>query len=307
MLNHGISTGALFAMVGLLYERRHSLEIKDYGGVASIAPWLSTIFLVTTLASIGLPLLNNFVGEFLVLQGTAQREFRLGRLRGHRRDSLRLLHAVAVPTHLLRRGYGERSPSHVRSQRPRVGRRDSAGRDDGVDGRISAIVPAAGRQGHRPRARTDAGECAIPGRAETAPTPVPIRRSRVPVNPGFNIADLIRFLPEIILTIAATLLMVLDPLLNKRASNAFGHISILALIGAIAASVYAYGNPGPAFGGLLMVDGFATFFRVLVMVVGISDRARVLPVSPGAGRRNRRISRAAAVFYRRPMHHGDGQ
>jgi NADH-quinone oxidoreductase subunit M len=71
MLNHGISTGALFAIVGLLYERRHSLEIADYGGVATAAPWLSTMFLVTTLASIGLPALNNFVGEFLVLQGTA--------------------------------------------------------------------------------------------------------------------------------------------------------------------------------------------------------------------------------------------
>jgi NADH-quinone oxidoreductase subunit M len=76
MLNHGISTGALFAMVGLLYERRHSLEIDDYGGVATVAPWLSTIFLVTTLASIGLPTLNNFVGEFLVLQGTAIANFR---------------------------------------------------------------------------------------------------------------------------------------------------------------------------------------------------------------------------------------
>jgi NADH-quinone oxidoreductase subunit M len=71
MLNHGISTGALFIGVGLLYERRHSLEIDDYGGVATAAPWLSTIFLITTLASIGLPVLNNFVGEFLVLQGTA--------------------------------------------------------------------------------------------------------------------------------------------------------------------------------------------------------------------------------------------
>jgi NADH-quinone oxidoreductase subunit M len=71
MLNHGISTGALFALVGLLYERRHSLEIKDYGGVATAAPWLATAFLITTLASIGLPTLNNFVGEFLVLQGTA--------------------------------------------------------------------------------------------------------------------------------------------------------------------------------------------------------------------------------------------
>ncbi len=71
MLNHGISTGALFVLVGLLYERRHSLAITDFGGVATAAPWLSTAFLITTLASIGLPLLNNFVGEFLVLQGAA--------------------------------------------------------------------------------------------------------------------------------------------------------------------------------------------------------------------------------------------
>jgi NADH-quinone oxidoreductase subunit M len=76
MLNHGISTGALFVLVGLLYERRHSLEIADYGGVATPAPWLSTVFLITTLASIGLPLLNNFVGEYLVLQGAAQANFR---------------------------------------------------------------------------------------------------------------------------------------------------------------------------------------------------------------------------------------
>jgi NADH-quinone oxidoreductase subunit M len=71
MLSHGISTGALFVLVGMLYERRHSLEIADYGGVASAAPWLSTAFMIATLASIGLPMLSNFVGEFLVLQGAA--------------------------------------------------------------------------------------------------------------------------------------------------------------------------------------------------------------------------------------------
>jgi NADH-quinone oxidoreductase subunit M len=75
MLNHGISTGALFILVGYLYERRHSLEIAAYGGVATPAPWLSTVFLITTLASIGLPTLNNFVGEYLVLQGTARANF----------------------------------------------------------------------------------------------------------------------------------------------------------------------------------------------------------------------------------------
>jgi NADH-quinone oxidoreductase subunit M len=75
MLNHGISTGALFVLVGLLYERRHTLAISDYGGVATAAPWLSTVFMITMLASIGLPLLNNFVGEFLVMQGTALAHF----------------------------------------------------------------------------------------------------------------------------------------------------------------------------------------------------------------------------------------
>ena len=72
MLAHGISTGALFMLVGYLYERNHSLDIKAYGGVATPAPNLSIVFLITTLASVGMPLLNNFVGEFLVLQGAAQ-------------------------------------------------------------------------------------------------------------------------------------------------------------------------------------------------------------------------------------------
>jgi NADH-quinone oxidoreductase subunit M len=76
MLNHGISTGALFIFVGYLYERRHSLLTADYGGVSNVAPNLAAVFMITTLASIGLPSLNNFVGEFLVLQGAAQVNFR---------------------------------------------------------------------------------------------------------------------------------------------------------------------------------------------------------------------------------------
>jgi NADH-quinone oxidoreductase subunit M len=75
MLNHGVSTGALFMLVGYLYERRHSLEIAAYGGVATPAPNLAAVFLITTLASIGLPTLNNFVGEYLILQGAAQANF----------------------------------------------------------------------------------------------------------------------------------------------------------------------------------------------------------------------------------------
>jgi NADH-quinone oxidoreductase subunit M len=76
MLNHGISTGALFLLVGFLNERRHSLEISAYGGVATVAPGLASAFMITMLASIGLPMLNNFVGEFLVLQGAALADFK---------------------------------------------------------------------------------------------------------------------------------------------------------------------------------------------------------------------------------------
>ena len=91
----------------------------------------------------------------------------------------------------------------------------------------------------------------------------------MPVNFVFNPQDLTRFLPEILLTIAGTLLMVLDPILHKRSSYAFGHLSILALLAALGASVMAYQNPGPAFGGMLVIDGFGTFFRVLTIAVGL--------------------------------------
>jgi len=81
--------------------------------------------------------------------------------------------------------------------------------------------------------------------------------------------EYIRFLPEIVLILAGALLMVLDVLLRKQAREIYGHISILALAAAMAAAVFAYSSPGSAFSGLLIVDGFATFFRVLVIGVGI--------------------------------------
>ncbi len=75
MIAHGISTGALFLLAGYLEQRRGSLEIMDFGGVANVAPGLSTAFMIALLASIGLPSLSNFVGEFLVLQGAALARF----------------------------------------------------------------------------------------------------------------------------------------------------------------------------------------------------------------------------------------
>src|SRR4030095_12934777 len=68
-LNHGISTGALFLLVGVVYERRHTREISEYGGLSKVMPVYAAIFLVMTMSAIGLPALNGFIGEFLILQG----------------------------------------------------------------------------------------------------------------------------------------------------------------------------------------------------------------------------------------------
>src|SRR5512142_1732566 len=69
-INHGISTGALFLIVGILYERRHTREIAEYGGISNVMPVYATITLIMFMSSMGLPLLNGFVGEFTILQGT---------------------------------------------------------------------------------------------------------------------------------------------------------------------------------------------------------------------------------------------
>src|SRR5437016_532715 len=73
MLNHGISTGALFVLVGMLYDRRHTHLIREFGGLASPMPMIASGFLFVSLASAGLPMLNGFVGEFLILAGTFAR------------------------------------------------------------------------------------------------------------------------------------------------------------------------------------------------------------------------------------------
>jgi NADH-quinone oxidoreductase subunit M len=72
MISHGVSTGALFLLLGMLYERRHTRLIEEFGGLGRVAPWLATAFVITALASIGLPGTSGFIGEFLALLGTFQ-------------------------------------------------------------------------------------------------------------------------------------------------------------------------------------------------------------------------------------------
>jgi len=72
-INHGVSTGALFLIVGIIYERRHTREIAQLGGLSNIMPKYAIVFLIMTMSSIGLPLLNGFIGEFTIMAGALQR------------------------------------------------------------------------------------------------------------------------------------------------------------------------------------------------------------------------------------------
>jgi len=75
MINHGLSTGALFLLVGMVYDRRHTRMISDYGGLARVMPVFATMYMIVMLSSVGLPGLNGFVGEFLILLGSFKSQY----------------------------------------------------------------------------------------------------------------------------------------------------------------------------------------------------------------------------------------
>ena len=75
-INHGLSTGGLFLLVGIIYERRHTRQIADFGGISQVMPVYATLFMIIMLASLGLPLLNGFVGEFTILVGAFLADWR---------------------------------------------------------------------------------------------------------------------------------------------------------------------------------------------------------------------------------------
>ena len=121
MVNHGLATGALFLLVGMVYDRTHTRRLDEMGGLASVMPWLLGFFLFAVFASAGLPGLNGFVGEFLVIVGTFAISHWLGAARLDRGRARRDLSAVVLPARGVRLG-ARRAPRAARRVGPR-GRR----------------------------------------------------------------------------------------------------------------------------------------------------------------------------------------
>ena len=132
MLNHGISTGALFLGVGMLYDRRHTFEIKQFGGLATPMPVLMAFFLFACLSSLALPLLNGFVGEFLILIGVFEHAPCVGVVGCIGRRALGDISAVGVPASGARRGDG-------REKQDAAGCLDARARNPGDDGRRDSV------------------------------------------------------------------------------------------------------------------------------------------------------------------------
>jgi NADH-quinone oxidoreductase subunit M len=108
MVNHGLATGALFLIVGMLYERTHTRRLDELGGLAGVMPWLLGAFLFTAFASAGLPGLSNFVGEFLVVLGS----FAVNRVFGSIAAAGVVLSAIYLLWSYQRVAYGEPQPQH---------------------------------------------------------------------------------------------------------------------------------------------------------------------------------------------------
>ena len=150
MLGHGLVSGALFLCVGVVYDRLHTREIDRYGGLADNMPGYALLFMVFTMASVGLPGTSNFVGEFLSLGRDLSGVDLGGDGRDHRDHPRRGLHAVALLAHLLRRRSA--TPTRRRCPTCRHARMVAAGADrrGGVlDGHLSRELPAADPQRRR--------------------------------------------------------------------------------------------------------------------------------------------------------------
>ena len=102
MVNHGLATGALFLLVGMVYDRTHTRRLDEMGGLASQMPWLLGFFLFAVFASAGLPGLSSFIGEFLVIVGTFAVSHVFGSLASDRGGARRDLPAVVLPAGRLR-------------------------------------------------------------------------------------------------------------------------------------------------------------------------------------------------------------
>ncbi len=260
MLAHGVSTGALFMLAGVLHERRHTYEISEFGGLASPVPVYAASFLFVVLASVGLPLLNGFVGEFLVLSGAFQDRGNLWDPGRHRRDLERHLSFVDVPASVLRQSHESVEQFLCRSS--------GSGEGRGLVMRCSCAGNGSRAQPvvERDQSRGAGRAGSIRANRQQDERPMTELLAYMSIQP--QSADYVRILPEIVLSLFGIVVMLLDPLLDEKASQkTLGLIALLGTLAGLLATWWMSQSPGLAFWNMVRVDGFSVFFHFLVIAI----------------------------------------
>ena len=256
MLAHGVSTGALFMLAGILFERRHTYEISEFGGLATPMPVYASFFLFIVLASVGLPLLNGFVGEFLVLSGAFQARAVYGIV-----GATGVIWSACYLLWMYQRVFFGTGQTWVNQTLP----------DLSVRERVAlwpAAVAALG-MGVAPLLWLNAIDPAV--QAVLAPI-AHGQQGGGAVNFHIQLVkhipqavDYIRILPEIVLSLFGMVIMVLDPLVDEpRSQRTLGVHRPVGFAGRRRRHPYQAQYPGYAFSDMVRVDSFSIFFHFLI-------------------------------------------
>ena len=285
MISHGISTGALFLLIGMIYERRHTRLIDAYGGIARVVPVFSLILTVVALSSIGLPGLNGFVGEFLVLLGSFARLSLGHRDRHDRGDLRRRLPALGAPAHDLQPAGqpGEREPD--RPDPAGAGGDAAPDRGHCLAGLVPGAGPAPNGAGH-PALRRSASS-PLPGHHR--PAGRGRRRGGEPMiaaGPEHAAGITLALLPEVLLTGWALIVLLVASWRHGSAedSRLAGWLSFagVAVSGAGLAGSGSTTSTPVGLAQMMALDTFRYAAAAIVLVSAGGDDPAVARVS-GAG------------------------
>ena len=302
-INHGISTGALFLIVGIVYERRHTREISEYGGLSKVMPVYAAIFMIMTMSSIGLPALNGFIGEVMILQGTyvvsktwaavaalgivlgaaymlwLYQRTMFGKIENPKNEHLPDLNmrefATFLPLLVLAFWIGLYPKPVLQRLEPAVSAvvarvnpvyRQQLAKGTGTDcaETTTAAVSATPAEGAAPFATAACADAAAAPAGASKPAAAHGGDALMP--PGLSAGDFYYVLPELVLTAGLLVLLIVESATprEKHGWLAWLSIAILAITGW--AMTPFVGLATTAARGVVAVDGFGLFFKAIFLL-----------------------------------------
>ena len=266
MLNHGVSTGALFMLLGMIYDRRHTYDMNEYGGLATPMPVYATFFTFIMLSSVGLPLLNGFVGEFMILSGAFQARQVYGIL-----AATGVIWSACYLLWMYQRVFHGNitNPANKNLQdldaRERISLWPLA-----IAALVMGVAPTCGCASLIPFSLPDNSapvqwvQASAPAATQAANALHAGDRTMIPT------VDYIRILPELVLSIFGIIVMLVDPVMPDDSSKKpLGYIALAGVLASLAATAYQSNYYGDAFFNMVRVDTFSVFFHVVILLVAL--------------------------------------